>query len=309
LGVDPVPFKTCNWNCIYCQLGRSRPMTNERWDYIPCDRIIAEVKSALESHRPEEIDWITFVGSGEPLLHAGLGRLIRDAKSLTDRPVAVITNGALLHRPGIRDEVQAADAVLPSLDAGSEALYRKINRPRPELTFDQHVEGLVAFRDSYAGKLWVEVMLLRALNDSEAALGDLAYVLRRIAPDEVHLNLPVRIPAEPWVEPPDNEGLMRAAAILGDSARVIRPAEGVFDLSGHGTVTEAIVAVITRHPMRQQELAHTLRVWNEHEVAQALADLAADGRVRQVSRYGVRFWTSASATYAGKENPPRRCCR
>jgi wyosine [tRNA(Phe)-imidazoG37] synthetase (radical SAM superfamily) len=284
-------------------------MTNERRDYIPSDRIVGDVNSALASRRTEEIDWITFVGSGEPLLHAELGRMIRDVKSLTDRPVAVITNGGLLQRPGIREEVRAADAVLPSLDAGSEALYKKINRSLPELTFERHVQGLIAFRESYAGKLWVEVMLLRALNDSEAALEDLAAALRRIAPDEVHLNLPIRIPAEPWVEPPDDEGLMRAAAILGDAVRVIRPAEGAFDLSGHGTVTDAIVAVITRHPMRQEELVDTLRDWNADEVARALADLAADGRARQVSRCGVRFWTSASATYAGKENPPHRCSR
>ena len=151
LGVDPIPFKTCNWNCIYCQLGRSRPMTNERRDYVPCQQIVAQVKDALERHEPGEIDWITFVGSGEPALNASLGRMIREVKSLSSLPVAVITNGALLYRPEVREEMQAADAVLPSLDAGSEALYRTINRPHPELTFDRVIDGLISFRDSFPG--------------------------------------------------------------------------------------------------------------------------------------------------------------
>ena len=141
-------------------------------------------------------------------------------------------------------------------------------------------------------------MLIRALNDTEAALHDLAAVLRRIGPDEVHVNLPIRIPAEPWVEPPDDEGLMRATAILGDVARIIHPAEGLFDLSGHRSVTDAVIEVITRHPMRQEELVRALHYWTKGQVAQALADLAADGRAQVLTRYGHRFWATKKATYA-----------
>ena len=92
LGIDTIPLKTCNWNCVYCQLGRSRPLTNARREYYPPEDILAEVGAALAAHGPGEIDWITFVGSGEPTLHAGIGRLIRQVKALSDLPVAVITN-------------------------------------------------------------------------------------------------------------------------------------------------------------------------------------------------------------------------
>jgi wyosine [tRNA(Phe)-imidazoG37] synthetase (radical SAM superfamily) len=102
LGIDPVPLKTCNWNCVYCQLGRSRPMVNERLDYFPPEDILAEVKKALIAHKPGEIDWVTFVGSGETTLHASIGWLIREVKVLTPLPVAVITNGALLYLPKMR---------------------------------------------------------------------------------------------------------------------------------------------------------------------------------------------------------------
>jgi wyosine [tRNA(Phe)-imidazoG37] synthetase (radical SAM superfamily) len=298
LGVDPIPFKTCNWNCVYCQLGRSVPLTNQRRDYLPPAEIVAEVRAALAAHAPGTIDWVSFVGSGEPTLHASLGWMIRQVKALTDIPVAVITNGALLYRAEVREELAAADAVLPTLAAGNPRLYRAIARPWPELTFDRLLDGLAAFRAGYAGKLWVEVMLIRGMNDGEAALRELAAALRPIAPDAVHLNLPIRPPAEPWVAPPDEEGLMRATAILGDLAQVVHPAEGGFDLSGYDDVVGAVVGVIARHPMRESELARTLDRWTPGQVAEALAALAADGRARVVTRYEQRFWCLANARYA-----------
>jgi len=298
LGIDPIPPKTCNWNCVYCQLGRTTPMTAVRRDYFPSDAIVAEVRSALEGRAASEIDWLTFVGSGEPTLHIGLGQMIRRVKNFTDIPVAVITNGALLHRPDVREELAAADAVLPSLDAGSESLYRRINRPLPFPDLECILVGLAAFRRGYTGKLWVEVMLVKDLNDNDEALHDLAAALRRFEPDEVHISLPVRPPAESWVEPPDEEGLMRATVILSEAARLVHPVHGDFDLSGDLDVVDAVLAVITRHPMREEELTRALHRWVPGGVAAALAELHASGRVRTVTRLGHRFWSAAGAKYA-----------
>jgi wyosine [tRNA(Phe)-imidazoG37] synthetase (radical SAM superfamily) len=210
LGIDTIPLKTCNWNCVYCQLGRTQPVTNERRGYFPPAEIIAVVAQALEAHRPGEIDWVTFVGSGEPTLHASIGWLIRQVKTLSDAPVAVITNGSLLYLPDVRDALVAADAVLPTLDAGTPELYRQINRPHPDVTFERLLDGLVAFRRAYQGRLWLEIMLVKGLNDTANALGHIAAAVAHIRPDQVHLNLPTRPPAEPWVQPADEEGLLRA---------------------------------------------------------------------------------------------------
>jgi wyosine [tRNA(Phe)-imidazoG37] synthetase (radical SAM superfamily) len=307
LGIDPIPLKTCNWNCVYCQLGRTAPLTNERRHHFPHDEIVQQVKTALEAHQREGIDWVTFVGSGEPTLHIGLGWMIRQVKTFTSIPIAVVTNGALLDRPEVREELRAADAVLLTLDAGTETLYRTINRPHPHLTFASLIEGLTAFRQVYAGKLWVEVMLVKGLNDSEETLKDLATVLRGIAPDAIHLSLPIRPPAEPWVQPADEEALMRATALLGETASHIPPAEGDFDLSGCANLLEAVVAIITRHPMREEELLRSLRRWAPCRVTEALRELAASGRAQVVSRFGHQFWTSAGARYAekpGSHSPP-----
>ena len=297
LGIDTIPLKTCNWNCVYCQLGRSVPLVNQRCDYFLSEAILAEVQAALFTHSHGAIDWITFVGSGEPTLHASLGLLIRQVKALTDLPVAVITNGSLLYLPEVRADLAAADAVLPTLDAGTPQLYRKINRPHPDLTFERLVNGLIAFRQMYHGQLWIEVMLVRGLNDDDEALRDIAAMLRQIEPDQVHINLPLRPPAETWVQPPDDEGLMRATAMLGTSAHVVQSSEGTFDIGNGEHLTDAIVGIITRHPLRDEELRRALAKWSPDQVEEALAELAASGRAQIIERYGTRFWSAAESHY------------
>jgi wyosine [tRNA(Phe)-imidazoG37] synthetase (radical SAM superfamily) len=302
MGIDPVPLKTCNWNCIYCQLGRTIPLKNVRGEFFRREDILAETEQALASHKPGEIDWVTFVGSGETTLHTGIGWLLRQVKSLTDIPVAVITNGSLLYLPEVRCELSPADAVLPSLDAGNIKLYRKINRPPPELSFKRLVYGLVAFRKEYHGKLWVEVMLVRGLNDTEAALHEIATLLRSIQPDEVHILQPDRPPVETWVQPSDEEGLVRARAILGDIARVIHPSSGFFDLSGTESLIDAIVGIIIRHPMREDELIKTLKYFPSCEVTATLTKLEKSGKAQVVERLGIRFWSASGAYYPSLES-------
>jgi len=305
LGIDTIPLKTCNWNCVYCQLGRTKPLINERKEYFPPDDILTEVRQALDAHQPGEIDWVTFVGSGEPMLHSGMGYLIRKVKDMTDLPVAVITNGSLLYQPEVRQERLPGDAVLPTLYAGTPGLYRHINRPHADLTFDRLLAGLIDFRREYRGKLWVEVMLVHGLNDTSEALWSLVEVLRLVQPDAVHINLPTRPPAETWVHPPDEESLMRAMAILGNIAEVIHPAEGGFDLSGFDNPVDAVIGIITRHPMRQEELERTLDRWSPGRVREVLAELEASKRAQVVERYGMRFWSAAPSVYPDEEQSQR----
>lgn len=297
LGIDTIPLKTCNWNCVYCQLGRTVPLTNSRLEYFPRLDILAEVESTLDDRSSPRPDWVTFVGSGEPTLHIGLGWLIRKVKSLTDLPVAVITNGSLLYLPEVRQDLKIADAVLPSLDAGRAALYRKLNRPHPQITFDRLVRGLIAFRQEYHGRFWLEVMLVRGLNDTEAALQDIAVIIEQVQPDEVHINIPDRPPAEAWVRPPEEDGLLRALAILGKNARIVHPQAGISTSGRDGTVTAAILGIITRHPMREEDLVCTLANWSPQELRQALDELLSDGKAQVIERYGSQFYSAGSARY------------
>jgi wyosine [tRNA(Phe)-imidazoG37] synthetase (radical SAM superfamily) len=257
----------------------------------------------LDHHRPGEIDWITFVGSGEPLLHAGMGWMIERVKRLTSLPVAVITNGALLSNPKVRDEICPANAVLPSLDAGTQELYKRINRPHPGVSLDDHIAGLSAFRSEFSGNLWVETMLVRGLNDGDEAMEDIASALQRIDPDEVHINVPARVPAEEWVKEPEEAAITRAMAMLGGIARVILPAHGCFDLSGFDNIVEAVASVVSRHPMREEELKRALESRQDVDVDMALIELEASNEIHVVERDGTRYWCSSQAYYPrDKEN-------
>lgn len=301
LGIDPIPAKTCNWNCVYCQLGRTVPLTNERKEYIPRAEILAELQDALKAHRDGEIDWITFVGSGEPTLHSGIGWLIREIKQMTTIPIAVITNGSLLYLEEVRQDLLLADAVLPTLDAGNAQLYRKINRPWPEITFERLVEGLKSFRREYKGKLWVEVMLVEGLNDTPQALAEIAEILKEIHPDQVHINLPTRPPAEAWVKVPSQEAVLRAISILGEIAHPVSPADGSFDLSGHSSIEEAVLDILTRHPVEEQVLKQNIDRYLPGQAEQVLQHLLENGQTQTVERFGERFWSIAKAVYSDKK--------
>ena len=302
LGVDPIPLKTCNWNCVYCQLGRSVPLTNVRDEYVPREAVMAQLADVLAAHEPGEIDYISFVGSGEPTLHSGLGWMIRQVKAMTDIPVAVITNGSLLYLPEVRSELAAADVVMPTIVAGNEDLYRRINRPHPDITFARIAEGLISFRQEFLGRLWVEIMLIKGLNDTVEALRELATALRSVQPDEVHITLPTRPPSETWVEPPDEESVLRATAILGDIAHVVLPDGGDFDLSGYDNVVDAVIGIITRHPMSQAQLEKSLDKWAPAQVDQALVQLASSGQARQIVRLDRVFWTASPSHFPDEEH-------
>jgi wyosine [tRNA(Phe)-imidazoG37] synthetase (radical SAM superfamily) len=242
------------------------------------------------------------VGSGETTLHAEIGAMIHQVKTLTKLPVAIITNGSLLYLPEVRQELLEADAVLPTLDAGNSRLYRKINRPHPTITFNRIIDGLISFRDIYHGKLWIEMMLIKDINDTEEELRRIAAKLKRIQPDEVHIVLPERPPSEPWVQSSDEEGILRAQAILGNIAKLIHPAAGTFDLSGSESLVEAIVGIITRHPMKELDIIETLKQFSPENVLKILNQLTESGKAQVIKRYGTRFWSALPAFYPDNES-------
>jgi wyosine [tRNA(Phe)-imidazoG37] synthetase (radical SAM superfamily) len=278
-------------------------LTNERRDFFPPDSIVDQVRAALEAHEPGEIDYVTLVGQGEPLLYASLGRLIREIRALSDVPVAVITNGSLLYMTEVREELAAAHVVMPTLDAVDEVSFREINRPWPKLHIRDIIEGMIAFRDIFDGQLWVEVMLVKDLNDGEGKLLPLRDALAWIQPDRIQINVPVRPPAEPWVQIPDEGAVLRAIAVLGEAAEAIGPYEGSFDLSGCSDISEAVETIVRRHPMRERRLVETL---SHHlrtsqgdvspvQIEAMLAQMESGGRIRRHTYRGAVFWG-----YAGR---------
>lgn len=291
LGVDLLPSKSCTWNCIYCQLGRTKSFVTERREFFPKEEILAELLDALDSGAP--IDWITFVGSGETALYKGIGWLIHEVRRHTTIPVAVITNGSLLHLPEVRRELLEADAVLPSLNAGSEELYLRIDRPAPGFGFRQHLDGLRRFRAEYSGKLWVEVMLIAGINDTEEALEGLATALASIRPDTVHLVVPNRPAPEGFVSMPGEERIRRAVFILSKAAPVVHPVKGVMQLKGASDLLEAVTSIAVRHPVQERELEGALLECFPDDtgaVRQAMEAMFASGRFEKVEQGRECYW-------------------
>ena len=291
LGVDLLPPKSCTWNCVYCQLGKTRKFVIERQEFFPREEILEEIRQALKVNKG--LDWITFVGSGETMLYKGIGWLIAEVKKLTTVPVAVITNGSLLYLPEVREELLQADAVLPSLNAGSEALHAEIDRHAEGLTYQNHIEGLKAFRQEYKGRLWIEVMLLGGINDSDEALCDLAAVLKEINPDMVHLVLPTRPAPEQEVHLPSEERIERAIAILSEVTTVVHPLKGNMDLRSAPDLLKAVTAIISRHPVQQRELQKASADCFGGESYKRdvfMQEMLATGQFKLVEHGGEPYW-------------------
>jgi wyosine [tRNA(Phe)-imidazoG37] synthetase (radical SAM superfamily) len=187
LGVDVVPFKTCTYDCIYCQLGRTTCKTIERKEWVPLESVLDEVNAKL-STRP---DYITLSGSGEPTLFSPLGELIDGIKRMTSVPIALLTNGSLLWQADVRGAVQDVDLLIPSLDAADEGMFRRVNRPHEAVSFDRLIDGLVASREACRGQYWLEVLLLAGYTGTEGEVNKLAQYASRIKPDRIQLNTDV----------------------------------------------------------------------------------------------------------------------
>ncbi|MGQ9498904.1 MAG: radical SAM protein [Dissulfurimicrobium sp.] len=219
LGVDILPFKTCNLNCIYCELGTSSSYKCERGEYIPVDEIKKELEAVIS--KGIKFDTLTLTASGEPTLHSQLGEILRFAKAITERPVAVLTNATLLSDPVVRADIAAADIILPSLDSVIPEHFRKINRPARCVSLEDMVGGLARLREEMTGRMWLEVLFVRGVNDTQEDICALKEAISYIMPDRVQLNTVSRPPAEPWARPVLEEWLKDIQMELGETSEII----------------------------------------------------------------------------------------
>ncbi len=199
LGIDIIPFKTCTLDCLYCECGRTTNHTAERRSFFSTEDLLSEFTEFLKTG--DHLDYITFSGSGEPTLNSDIGYLIKEIKKMTRTPVAVLTNGTLFHLPEVQNDLMNSDLILPSLDAVSEDVFRKLNRPASGITTEKMINGLQSFSRKYKGKIWLEVFISRGINDSEDELEKIREVIEQIMPSKVQLNSLDRPPAYNEAEP------------------------------------------------------------------------------------------------------------
>ena len=187
LGVDLVPHKVCSLNCVYCECGATTNLTSDRKEYVSYDEIIEELNDFFKNN--DNPDYITFSGAGEPTLNIHIGKVIDYIKAnFKNIPVAVLTNGSLLSKPDVRQELLNADLILPSLDAATNLAFKKIDRPAENLNIEDYIQGLIDFSKDFKGTIWLEIMILPGFNDDLENLNLLKEAIVKINPKKVQLN-------------------------------------------------------------------------------------------------------------------------
>jgi len=286
LGIDLVPYKTCTFDCVYCQLGRTTNKTVERREYLPVRSILREI----EEFSWEKIDYITLAGSGEPTLNSKIGEVIEGIKSISSTPVAILTNGSLLGMRSLQDEISSADLVIPSIDAASQRIFEMINRPHRSLRIRSIIEGLRAFRERFSGEIWLEVMLVKGLNDAPDEIELLKSMIEDIGLDKIQLNTVVRPPCEDWVLPLDEREMRAVCNLFLGRAEIIGVSQAA-DV-GHERVAEVrsqILELLGRRPCTIEDVSGTIGL-HRNEALKQITILEKEGLISSRVFEGVRYF-------------------
>lgn len=288
LGVDVVPpeKKICTLDCIYCQVGRTVKQTIQRRDYVPTARILKEIDATLPM---KDIHFITFSGSGEPTLHKNLGKIIKRIKSLTKTPVAVITNGTLMDQPDVRRDLALADLVVPSLDAVTPEVFAAVNRPHSSLRIENIIKGIVQFQREFKGEIWIEVLLVKGVNDGVDELMRINEALELINPHRIHLNSVTRPPAETSAQQLEAAELQRIAGIFGHKATVIGVAAHKDKRHGATNLEEEVIELVKRRSITANDLVVGLGM-HRNVALDVLDKLAQANKIKKVSHGDVTYY-------------------
>jgi wyosine [tRNA(Phe)-imidazoG37] synthetase (radical SAM superfamily) len=288
LGVDLIPRKYCSFDCIYCQLGPTTQTQVERQSFCDPASVVEQVVERVKEGG--RIDYISLSGSGEPTLNSDIGWVIRRLKDRVPLPVAVITNGSLLDQEDVRKDLMAADVVLPSLDAASEAVYKQINRPHESLGFDNIIGGLEAFCSEYSGRVWLEVLLIDNINNDIQHIEMFKKIVDKLPVEKVQLNTVVRPPAEKAARRVSNAGLLSISRFLGPRSEVVagrveKQATG----SRPGDWENSVLSMLSRRSLSLDDIVRSTGV-PVRAAREGMKRLVEEGRVEAVVLGKRRFY-------------------
>lgn len=290
-GIDLLPPKTCNFNCIYCEINRAPQLSCARGEHVPTETILAEIDELLaDESRVRELDVFTITASGEPTLHTGIGKIIRHLKKKTDKPVAILTNGSQLYLEEVQNDLFAADIVIPSLDSARPESFRRVNRPaKCSADLETIINGIADFSHKFTGEVWLEVLLVEKVNDAPDDIAALKRAIARIRPTRVQLNTVARPPYEAFAKPLTRKRMEEVKReieeeydqpvdILAGSIQTETSCSGgtgeEFDqIIPPAKVEAEISEMLLRRPCTASEIAATLNMNNE-QIGGILADMA-----------------------------------
>ncbi len=283
LGVDIIPFKTCTLDCVYCQLGLTTNKSIKRKAFVPKEDVIAELKEVIDKES-NRIDFITFSGSGEPTLNSEIGDMISEIKSFTKIPIAVLTNGTLLYMNDVRKDLLKADLVVPSLDFLTNSTFFKVNRPDEELEVEKILEGIKEFTKEFQGKIWLEIMIVKGINDDPEELKQLANFIRELKVDKIHLNTVVRPPAEDTALPVTPEEMQNIAKLFDERVEIIADFNKIRTTPGQKenvSFEERIVSLLKRRPCTIDDISNSLSI-HINEAIKYTNHLLENGLIKRI---------------------------
>lgn len=276
LGIDLIPAKTCTYDCLYCQVGKTTRKQTRRSAFRPVSEVLTELKGRLQEVTP---DFVTISGSGEPTLYSRIGELIAGIRKVGGARVALITNGSLLWKEEVRRGITGADLILPTLCTASEETFRVIHRPSKGLYLKRIIEGMKRLRSDFRRDLFLEVMLLRGINDSEMELESLQRIIREISPDRIQLNTVVRPPNDLAALPLDSARMEAIKTFFGEKAEVIAPVRCLEGQVSAEPVAVTMLEMARRRPVRICDVVKSLNR-PQGEVEAALKGLVRRGVLR-----------------------------
>lgn len=287
LGVDIIPKKYCTLDCVYCQVGKTTKKTVARSSFFSPEDIVDEI--VREAHRNKIIDIVTFSGSGEPTLNKDLGAIVKAVKKRISTPIAIITNGTLLNRPDVRNDVAQADVLMPSLDAGTEEVFLRINKPASSVRLEEMIEGLKALRAGYQGQIWLEIMLIHNINDTPQHIELLKETVGAIGVDKIHLNTVTRPPCEETVRGISQAHLSEIQDFFGPNAEVIcgfrkdgvKPSEEDWETN--------VLAILKRRSLTLNDIVAVTGV-SGAEAERTLNRLLSEGRIAKELVEGALYY-------------------
>ena len=300
LGIDILPRKICNFDCIYCEVGPTTELTCDRKEYVPTEDILREIEEfCSDPANLSLVDVVTVTASGEPTLHSGLGRIISFLKEKTGKPVAVLINGTNLDNKDVVADLNLADVVIPSLDTVVARSFRRLNRPASCVDLDSVIEGLVHFSKLFSGELWLEILIAKGVNDSDEDIQALLDVVHRMRLSRAQLNTIARPPLEKYALPISQERLREIATRFSSDPGVPRVdiiAHGICvfekgreviveqsELSGldREKLLDDILQMLKRRPCTADDINRTFMLGGPEEVEQLLDPLVKSGKVEK----------------------------
>lgn len=262
LGINNIPPKVCTYSCVYCQLGRSLNMQTERKEFYKPEVIGKSVEKKVKDakHKGEDIDYLTFVPDGEPTLDINIGYEAEMLRPLGIK-IAVITNASLIWRKDVRDDLQKADWVSLKIDAVSEEIWRRVNRPHKSLQLDKILKGIKEFSDLFSGELAIETMLIKDVNDDAKEIEKAAKFIAGLKETKSYLSIPTRPPAEKWVKTADEHTINKAYQIFKDLSIDV---EYLIGYEGNafattGNAMDDLLSITAVHPMREEAVIEFLK--------------------------------------------------